>query len=96
MLWTLLTTLASHLTRRDAAITAAVPLHKLTLPTVFYFPNEEGQHRLDAILEHIKVDGKGNPYDCIMGISGGLDSSYLTYLGHTRGLRILAFHVDDG
>lgn len=64
--------------------------------TTTYFPNEEGQRRLAAILERIKADGKGKPYDCIMGISGGLDSSYLAYLGYKWGLRILAFHVDDG
>lgn len=64
--------------------------------TSVYFPNEEGQHRLQAMLEKIKTDGKGKPYDCIMGISGGLDSSYLAYLGYQWGLRILAFHVDDG
>lgn len=64
--------------------------------TTTYFPGEEGQHRLQAALERIKADGRGKPYDCIMGISGGLDSSYLAYLGHKWGLRILAFHVDDG
>ena len=64
--------------------------------TTTYFPNEEGQRRLTAALERIKADGKGKPYDCIMGISGGLDSSYLAYLGYKWGLRILAFHVDDG
>ena len=31
-----------------------------------------------------------------MGISGGLDSAYLAYLGYTWGLRILAVHIDDG
>ena len=45
--------------------------------TTTYFPNEEGKRRLDTILPQIKADGKGKPYDCIMGISGGLDSSYL-------------------
>ena len=64
--------------------------------TTTYFPNEEGQRRLTAALDLIKVDGKSKPYDCIMGISGGLDSSYLAYLGFKWGLRILAFHVDDG
>ena len=64
--------------------------------TTTYFPNEEGKRRLDTILPQIKADGKGKPYDCIMGISGGLDSSYLAYLGYKWGLRILAFHVDDG
>ena len=64
--------------------------------TTTYFPNKEGQRRLNAMLERIKAEGKEKPYDCIMGISGGLDSSYLAYLGHKWGLRILAFHVDDG
>ena len=39
--------------------------------TTTYFPGEEGQHRLQAALERIKADGRGKPYDCIMGISGG-------------------------
>ena len=61
-----------------------------------YFPNGEGKRRLDALLEEVKEQGKGKKYDCIMGVSGGLDSSYLAYLGYTWGLRVLAVHVDDG
>ena len=62
-----------------------------------YFPNEQGQEKLGALLEEIKGKGKGKKYDCIMGISGGLDSSYLAYLGAVKwGLRILAIHVNDG
>ena len=61
-----------------------------------YFPNEEGKKRLEAMLTTIKEYGKGRKYDCIMGLSGGLDSSYLAYLGYTWGLRVLAVHIDDG
>lgn len=62
-----------------------------------YFPNEEGRARLSAMLEEIKREGEGKPYDCLMGVSGGLDSSYLAYLGAVKwGLRIAAVHVDDG
>lgn len=61
-----------------------------------YFPNEEGKKRLDKLLEKIKEDGVGKKYDCVMGLSGGLDSSYLAYLGHKWGLRVLALHIDDG
>lgn len=62
-----------------------------------YFPNEEGKKRLDTLIESIKRKGRGSGYDCLMGISGGLDSSYLAYLGaKVWGLRILAVHVDDG
>ena len=64
--------------------------------TTTYFPGEEGQRRLEAMIAQIKEENKDKPYDCVMGISGGLDSSYLAYLGYKWGLRILAFHVDDG
>ena len=61
-----------------------------------YFPNEEGVSRLNELLMDIKAAGKGKKYDCVMGISGGLDSSYLLYKGYQWGLRILAVHIDDG
>ena len=61
-----------------------------------YFPNQEGQKRLEAMLLEIKQNSKNKPYDCLMGISGGLDSSYLAYLGYKWRLRILAVHIDDG
>ncbi len=64
--------------------------------TTTYFPNEEGKRRLDAMLDKIKSENRDKPYDCMMGLSGGLDSSYLAYLGHNWGLRILAVHIDDG
>ncbi|MEG2081625.1 MAG: hypothetical protein RR011_00180, partial [Oscillospiraceae bacterium] len=66
------------------------------MPTT-YFPNEEGQEKLRLLIEKLKKDGEGKEYDCLMGISGGLDSAYLTYLGAKKwGLRILAVHIDDG
>jgi len=62
-----------------------------------YFPNEEGEKRLQALIARLKRENKDKKYDCIMGLSGGLDSSYLAYLGAVKwGLRILAVHVDDG
>lgn len=61
-----------------------------------YFPNEEGREKLKTLIADVKKDGEGKKYDCIMGISGGLDSSYLAYLGYKWGLRVLAVHVDDG
>lgn len=61
-----------------------------------YFPNEEGKIKLEQMLKQIKDDGSGKKYDCIMGISGGLDSSYLAYLASNWNLRILAVHIDDG
>lgn len=64
--------------------------------TTTYFPGEEGQRRLREMLTMLKKEGEGKPYDCVMGISGGLDSAYLAYLGYRWGLRILAVHIDDG
>lgn len=61
-----------------------------------YFPNEEGQRRLESIFAEIKATCKDDLYDCIVGVSGGIDSSYILYLGHQYGLRMLAVHVDDG
>lgn len=61
-----------------------------------YFPNDEGQKKLNELLNRVKNDGHGKKYDCIMGLSGGLDSSYLAYLGYKWGLRVLAVHIDDG
>lgn len=61
-----------------------------------YFPNVEGKRRLDLLIKRIKNSARGKKYDCIMGLSGGLDSSYLAYLGYTWNLRVLAVHIDDG
>lgn len=48
------------------------------------------------IVEKIKYEGKNKPYDCIIGISGGVDSSYLAWLVKDFGLRPLAVHLDNG
>lgn len=57
---------------------------------------EEGKRDLEQIVNRIKEDGKGKPYDCIMGLSGGVDSSYVAYLCKQYGLRPLAVHFDNG
>lgn len=61
-----------------------------------YFPNAEGKKRLDELMAKLKKEGDGEKYDCIVGVSGGLDSSYIIYLGFLYGLRMLAVHIDDG
>lgn len=56
-----------------------------------------GEAQLMATVEKIKAEGKGKDFDCIMGLSGGLDSSYLAYIAKEKlGLRPLLFHVDAG
>lgn len=58
--------------------------------------DERGERELRAMVEEIKSSGKGKDFDCIIGMSGGIDSSYLTYIATEFGLRPLVFHVDAG
>src|SRR5215204_4595350 len=51
---------------------------------------------LARIVGEIKREGTGKSYDCIIGVSGGVDSSYLAYLAKQAGLRALAVHMDNG
>lgn len=60
------------------------------------FPGPEGEARLQALVETIKQSGKGKAYDCLVGISGGVDSSYVIYKAKQLGLRPLALHLDNG
>jgi len=48
------------------------------------------------LIARIKADGKGKEYDCALGLSGGVDSSYLAYLAKREGLRPLVVHTDAG
>jgi N-acetyl sugar amidotransferase len=53
--------------------------------------------RLRELASRIKADGKGKDFDCIIGLSGGLDSSYAAFVAKEKmGLRPLLFHVDAG
>lgn len=61
-----------------------------------WFPNEEGQRMLEAKLAEVRKDGQGKEYDCIIGLSGGVDSSYLALKAAEWGLRPLVVHVDAG
>lgn len=56
-----------------------------------------GAQALAQLAERIKADGLGKDFDCIIGLSGGLDSSYAAYVAKEKmGLRPLLFHVDAG
>lgn len=57
----------------------------------------KGQKSLMQMAEKIRADGKGRDFDCIIGLSGGLDSSYVAYVAKEKmGLKPLLFHVDAG
>lgn len=55
----------------------------------------EGQRALQEIIDQVKAKGKGNKYDCIVGVSGGTDSSFLLAKCIEWGLRPLAVHYDN-
>ena len=58
---------------------------------------ERGEHELMDLAAKIKKEGVGKDFDCIIGLSGGLDSSYATYVAKEKmGLRPLLLHVDAG
>ena len=69
--------------------------YKNILPN--WHTDEKGWQALQKIVDKIKKEGIGKDFDCIIGMSGGIDSSYLTYIAKEKlGLRPLVFHVDAG
>ncbi len=60
------------------------------------FTGATGEAKLNALVSAIKAKGRGKPYDCLIGLSGGVDSTYVAYLVHKLGLRPLAVHLDNG
>ena len=58
--------------------------------------SKEGKKILEQIVKNIKESRKNKPYDSVLGISGGTDSSYLAYLAKELGLHPLVVHVDTG
>jgi N-acetyl sugar amidotransferase len=72
-----------------------IGFYKDVLPN--WHPNAKGKEIFRKQVEKIKAAAKGKQFDSIMGLSGGLDSSYLLHLVATEyGLRPLVFHVDGG
>lgn len=61
-----------------------------------WHPDARGRAELQALVAKIKAAGRGKDFDCIIGMSGGIDSSYLTHVATEFGLRPLVFHVDAG
>jgi N-acetyl sugar amidotransferase len=68
----------------------------LELAKTTWFPDERGAKILKETIERIKNEEKNKEFDCIIGLSGGVDSSYLAYYAVKNGLRPLVVHVDCG
>ena len=60
------------------------------------FTGAEGEERLKELVTKIKAAGAGKQYDCLIGLSGGVDSTYVAYLTKQLGLKPLAVHLDNG
>ena len=60
------------------------------------FQGDEGKKRLNVYVDKIKKSGNGKKYDCLIGVSGGVDSTYVAWLVKDLGLRPLAVHLDNG
>lgn len=59
-------------------------------------PVQQRPQRLAAIVDQMKTAGRGKDYDCVIGVSGGVDSTYVAWLTRDLGLRPLAVHFDNG
>lgn len=57
---------------------------------------QEKNEKLNKLIAKIKKEGRRKPYDCVIGLSGGIDSSYVAYLVYKHQLRALAVHLDNG
>jgi N-acetyl sugar amidotransferase len=57
---------------------------------------EKAVKKIEEIIAQIKKEGVGKKYDCIIGVSGGIDSTYLCYKAKEYGLRVLCVHFDNG
>lgn len=60
------------------------------------FRGIEAENKLTSIVNKIKKSGKNKEYDCLIGVSGGVDSTYVAYISKKMGLRPLAIHFDNG
>jgi N-acetyl sugar amidotransferase len=61
-----------------------------------WLPDADGARRLEGVVDRVKREGAGKEYDSILGMSGGVDSSFLALKAHEWGLRPLVVHIDGG
>jgi len=74
----------NHCTRALTLLETRLPMYKT------------GDYRFDRVIDRLRTEGRGRKYDCLVGVSGGMDSTYVAYLASRAGLRALAVHFDNG
>jgi N-acetyl sugar amidotransferase len=74
----------SHCHYRDEVLMPRIP------------EGDEAGRQLQVLAEQIRQAGRGKPYDCVIGVSGGVDSTFVAYKVRELGLRPLAVHLDNG
>jgi N-acetyl sugar amidotransferase len=62
----------------------------------YILKGENGKREYENLILQIKANGVGKKYDCILGVSGGVDSTYLALLAKNAGLNVLCVHFDNG
>ena len=76
---------------------ATIVMNMMRRKKIHVLKGEAGKRKIQEITDFIKEQSKGRKYDCIIGISGGVDSSYLAYYAKKKmGLNPLAVHFDNG
>ena len=68
----------------------------LELKEKIWHNDENGKKELEEIIKNMKEKNKNKKYDCILGLSGGIDSCYTAYLLSKYKVRMLAVHIDAG
>lgn len=76
--------ICNHCHAYDAAVASRV------------FTGDRAKQSLEELVERIRKHGAGRSYDCVIGVSGGVDSTYVAYEVKRLGLRPLAVHLDNG
>lgn len=76
--------ICNHCVRAEGLIRDRLPLY------------QTGDYQVGKLIPRIQAAGRGRPYDCIVGVSGGTDSTYVAYQAKQLGLRPLAVHFDNG
>jgi N-acetyl sugar amidotransferase len=64
--------------------------------TKYYFGDDPDLTKFNSVIEKIKLNGKKSKYDILIGLSGGVDSTYVAYICSKFKLRALAVHLDNG